>query len=128
MPRPITSCNANQTLQGKHGNPILGLGFIISLVSLPRMANSADAMRRWLGAFCLAMAFGMLVWGETVLKPFLKGILFLIFWLTCFLFTCSAIVFALLDVRAVRRRIEAEQRELIERTIQQIENDRTDAD
>jgi len=92
------------------------------------MANSADAMRRWLGAFCLAMAFGMLVWGETVLKPFLKGILFLIFWFVCFLFTCSAIVFALLDVRAVRRRIEAEQRELIERTIQQIENDRPDGE
>jgi hypothetical protein len=88
------------------------------------MADSADAMRRWLGAFCLAMAFGMLVWGETVLKPYLRGALFLIYWLLCFAFTCSAIVFALLDVRAVRRRIEAEQRDLVERTLQKIESDR----
>ena len=89
------------------------------------MSDSADAMRRWLGAFCLAMAFGMLVWGETVLKPYLRGILFLIYWLVCFVFTCSAIVFALLDVRAVRRRIQAEQRDLLERTLEDIKNDRS---
>jgi len=83
-------------------------------------------MRRWLGAFCLAMAFGMLVWGETVLKPFLHGVLFLIYWTVCFIFTCSAIVFALLDVRAVRKRVQAEQRDLLERTLADIEKDRSE--
>jgi len=90
------------------------------------MVNSADAMRRWLGAFCLAMAFGMLVWGETVLKPFLHGVLFLIYWTFCFIFTCSAIIFALLDVRAVRKRVQAEQRDLLERTLADIEKDRSE--
>jgi hypothetical protein len=92
------------------------------------MGNSSDAMRRWLGAFSLAVAFGLLVWGETILKPFLKGILFLIYWLICFLFTCSAIVIALLDVRAVRRRIRSEQRNLIERTLNDLENKTDRAD
>ena len=86
------------------------------------MGNSADALRRWLGAFCLAMAFGMLIWGETLLKPFLTGILFIFYWLACFVFTCSSIVIALLDVRAVRRRIQAEQRDLIQRTLAEAEN------
>lgn len=85
------------------------------------MGNSADAMRRWLGAFCLAVAFGLLVWGETILKPILTGIPFLVYWLGCFLFTIGAIIFALLDVRAVRRRIRAERKELIERTFQDLE-------
>ena len=85
------------------------------------MGNSADAMRRWLGAFCLAVAFGLLVWGETVLKPALSGLLFLLYWMGCFLFTIGAIVFALLDVRAVRRRVKTEKRELVERTFQDLE-------
>ncbi len=92
------------------------------------MGNSADALRRWLGAFCLAVAFGLLVWGETILKPFLKGVLFLIYWLICFLFTCSAIVIALLDVRAVRRRIRSEQRDLLERTLNDLDDKSDRAD
>ena len=92
------------------------------------MGNSADALRRWLGAFFLAVAFAMLIWGETVLKPFLRGIPFLLYWLGCFAFTCSAIVIALLDVRAVRRRIQAEQRDLIERTLNEVENKSDQAD
>jgi hypothetical protein len=87
------------------------------------MGSSADAMRRWLGAFSLAVAFGMLIWGETVLKPYLSGIPFIIYWLGCFVFTFSAIIIALLDVRAVRRRIQAEQRELIERTLNDVQNE-----
>ena len=85
------------------------------------MGDSADAMRRWLGAFCLAVAFATLVWGETILKPLLHGALFLIYWFTSFLFTCSAIVIALLDVRAVRRRTRAERRELVERTLRDLD-------
>lgn len=92
------------------------------------MGNSADALRRWLGAFCLAVAFGMLIWGQTLLKPFLTGLLFIFYWLTCFVFTCSSIIIALLDVRAVRRRIQAEQRDLVQRTLNEAENKTEAAD
>src|SRR5262245_42319756 len=51
------------------------------------MPNSADALRRWLGAFCLAVAAGMLIWGQTILLPILQGVVFLIYWALCFVFT-----------------------------------------
>jgi hypothetical protein len=85
------------------------------------MANSADALRRWLGAFCLAVAAGMLIWGNTVLLPYLNGIGFIVYWLVCFLFTIASMVIALLDVRAVRRRIRNEHAELVQRTLKEIE-------
>jgi hypothetical protein len=85
------------------------------------MSNSADALRRWLGVFCLAMAAGMLIWGQTVLKAHLDGLSFLFYWLICLGFTMAAIVIALLDVRILRRRSRDEQRRLIERTLEQVE-------
>lgn len=84
------------------------------------MENSAEAVRRWWGAFCLAMAAGMLIWGQTVLQPYLEGGWFLLYWFFCFGFTLGAIVIALIDVRAVRRRVKAEHRELLQRAIDDI--------
>src|SRR5262249_2966848 len=81
----------------------------------------ADALRRWLGLFCLTMAGGMLIWGQTVLKPHLDGFGFLIYWAVCFLFTFAAIGIALLDMRAVRQRLRAEQESLIRKTLANLE-------
>ena len=88
------------------------------------MLKSADAMRRWLGSFFLAMAFAMLVWGQTVLSPHLKGFVFLIYWLFCFLFTFAAMVAALLDIRATRRRSQMEHRELLADAFKEIESEK----
>jgi hypothetical protein len=90
------------------------------------MRKSSDALRRWLGSFCLAMAFGMLVWGQTVLSPHLKGVPFLIYWLFCFLFTVGAMIAALLDLRATRQRSRDEQRELLEQALKEIETAKKD--
>ena len=54
------------------------------------------------------------------------GFLFLIYWVGCFVFTIAAIIIALLDVRAVRRRTQAERRELLERSFQDIEKKKPD--
>lgn len=81
------------------------------------MQTPADALRRWLGLFCLTMAGGMLIWGQTVFKPHLDGIGFLIYWAVCFLFTFAAIGIALVDMRAVRQRVRAEQEALIRQTL-----------
>lgn len=86
------------------------------------MVNAADARRRWFGLFCLGMAFAMLAWGQTVLKPYLDGLWFLLYWFVCFLFTVSSIFIALLDVRATRRRTRDEQRELIQRTLEDVDD------
>ncbi|HEU0008252.1 MAG TPA: hypothetical protein VFT34_00390 [Verrucomicrobiae bacterium] len=85
------------------------------------MQTPAEALRRWLGLFCLTMAGGMLIWGQTVLKPHLEGLAFLIYWAGCFLFTFAAIGIALLDMRAVRQRVRAEQESLIRRTLANLE-------
>ena len=88
------------------------------------MPNSADALRRWLGVFCLAVAAGMLIWGQTVLENHLRGLMFLIYWLVCFGFTIGAIVIALLDIRVLRRRTRDEQRKLVETTLEQVDRER----
>jgi len=80
-------------------------------------------MRRWFGLFFLSLAFGFLIWGQTVLRDRLKGIPFLVYWFCCFLFTAAAIVIALLDVRATRKRVRREHDELIHRTLEEIEQD-----
>lgn len=92
--------------------------------SLPFMANPVDARRRWFGLFCLTISAGMLIWGQTVLKPLLGGLLFLAYWAVCFLFTFGAIVIALIDMRAVRKHIMDERKDLLRRTLEEIEQPR----
>jgi len=89
------------------------------------MSTSADALRRWFGLFFLALAFGMLIWGQTVLSTVLERnfLLFIIYWTICFLFTLAAIVTALLDMRATRRRARREHQQLLQRTLEEIETD-----
>ncbi len=90
------------------------------------MSNSADALRRWLGLFCLAVAAGLLIWGQTILKPLLDGLAFILYWGICFFFTFAAIFIAMLDMRAVRQRTRREQAELIQKTLEKIEAESLD--
>ena len=89
------------------------------------MPSSADAMRRWFGLFFLAVAFGMLIWGQTVFRSRLEQHpgLFIAYWCGCFVVTGAAIVTALLDMRATRRRAREEQADLVQRTLEEIDRD-----
>lgn len=51
----------------------------------------------------------------------LQGVPFLIYWMVCFLFTMAAIVTALLDLRATRKRARQEHEALIQRTLNELE-------
>jgi hypothetical protein len=86
------------------------------------MGDTAEARRRWYGLLFLVLAAGMLIWGQTVLRTWLQGFLFLLYWLVCFLLTGLAILIALLDMRATRRRSRAERRELLESAWKDIKN------
>jgi hypothetical protein len=86
------------------------------------MPDVVDARRRWFGLFYLALAAGLLIWGQTVLQPWLHGVWFLIYWLSCFVLTGLAILTAILDLRATRRRARQEQRDLLEKSWQDIKN------
>ena len=56
----------------------------------------------------------------------LKGVPFLIYWMVCFLLTMAAIVTALLDLRATRKRARQEHAELIQRTLSELESESHD--
>ena len=85
--------------------------------------NPADARRRWFGVFFLMIAAGMLIWGQTLLKPYLEGVGFVVYWLACMGFTALAMVTALLDIWAVRRRTRAQQAELLQHIFDEAESD-----
>ena len=85
----------------------------------PLMLNSADARRRWFGALFLILAVGMVIWGQTLLKPHLQGAGFLLYWFGCFVATTVAIAFALLDLRALRRHGREAQQDLLQHTLDQ---------
>ena len=79
------------------------------------MATSADIRRRRYGLVFLSLSGGMLIWGQTILQTTLKRWVFVVYWLVCFLLTGLAMLTAWLDLRATRRRSQAERRELVER-------------
>src|SRR6185503_10791356 len=81
------------------------------------MFKPADARRRWWGTLFLTMAAAFLIWGQTLLQPYLNGVGFLLYWFLCFVFTMLAIFIAFLDMRAVRRHLHRQHREMVERAI-----------
>jgi len=84
--------------------------------------NNAQAWRRWFGVIFLASAFGMLIWGQTVLKPKLDGMGYILYWTGCFLFTFLALITALVDIWCVRRNQRNERRTLIKKTFTELEH------
>src|SRR5213596_2472607 len=89
-------------------------------------ATPADARRRWFSVFFLIIAAGMLIWGQTLLKPYLEGVGFVIYWLACMGFTALAMLTALLDIWAVRRRTRDQQRDLLHHIFEEGDSDRED--
>ena len=85
------------------------------------MALDTVARRRWFGALVLLAALGMLIGGETILKGKLANLVFIFYWLVCFGLTGLAILIALLDARALRRRTHQEQHDLFQQTLKQTE-------
>jgi hypothetical protein len=80
--------------------------------------NNTSIRRRWFGSVCLLIAIAMLVADEFLFKGRLHGVVFLAYWLGCFVFTVLAICAAWLDVLALRRSTRDEQRVLFENTLQ----------
>jgi len=84
---------------------------------------NATARRRVFGALLLIGALAMLIAGQTLLKGRLGAVWFLVYWMTCFVLTILAIVVALADAKAIRRRTLQEERDLVETTLKQIESE-----
>lgn len=89
------------------------------------MLTPADDRRRWWGSFFLGGAASLLICGQTVLKPYLEDVGYLLYWLACIAFTWLAIFTALLDFLAVRRQSRQERKELLQRALEEINTDRS---
>jgi hypothetical protein len=85
---------------------------------------SAKSRRRWFGGLCLVTALVMLLAGETVLSGRLAGILLICYWMGCFVLTATAAGVALIDAARVRAENRAEQRDLLEKTLRQVESEK----
>ena len=93
------------------------------VVAQCRMAQDGTKRRRWIGGVSLGLALVMVVAGERVVRGRIGPGMELLYWLLCFLLTGVAIVVALLDFRALKQRILAEQRELVEKTLKDIQGE-----
>ena len=88
------------------------------------MPVTAKFRRRWFGALCLLAAIVLLAAGETRPHPGENEVLFILYWLACFVLAALAMGAAILDARALRREAREEQRALFERTLREIEEKR----
>ncbi len=87
------------------------------------MLTAADARRRSLGLFFLLLAIVMVIWGETLLKPYLKQLGYVLYWLACIFCLMVAVGTALLDLWVMRHRNRRQQEELCQRTLMEIEQE-----
>jgi hypothetical protein len=90
------------------------------------MAYVPNQRRRWFGLFYLITSAGLLIWGLTLLRPVLRGWLFVGYWFACFLGALLALVTAWLDLRAIRRHARAERRELLSQALTRISHELDD--
>ena len=79
------------------------------------MPTAANALLRWSGVLCLAIASGMLIWGQTILTPHLDGLFYRVYWIGCLSFSALAVAAALLDIFVGRQWVKYERQVLAER-------------
>ena len=84
------------------------------------MLTPADARRRSIGLFFLLLAVVMVIWGQTVLKPHLVQIGYVLYWLACIFCLMVAMAMALIDMWVMGRRNRRQQEELYQRTMMEI--------
>src|SRR6185295_6149194 len=85
------------------------------------MLTAADARRRSFGLFCLLLSAVVAFWGQTVLKPHLEGLAYILYWLACIICVALAMISALFDIWVLRRRIRRYREDLARRTLREIE-------
>lgn len=87
--------------------------------------NATESLRRWVSVFSLALAFGMLIWGQMVLARFLSGMLFDIYWGVCFALSAVSVVMSLIEVRLLLREVRRQQMELYRRALRDVRKGRS---
>ena len=86
------------------------------------MSSNPGTHRRWFGGIVLTIAIGMVVAGESVFRGWLSPVMMLFYWLACFALTALAMVIAVAEAGVIARRITEERRDLVTKTIREIED------
>ncbi len=89
------------------------------------MMNETESLRRWLSMCALALAFGMLIWGQMVLQPYLNGVAFDLYWGLCFALSAVSIAMSVLEVRWMLQEVRQQQRTLVRRAMRDIRKGRS---
>ncbi|MDB6029145.1 MAG: hypothetical protein JWM68_5368 [Verrucomicrobiales bacterium] len=84
--------------------------------------SNPRTIRRLIGGAFLAVSLLMLILGQTVLDSRLDGTLFIRYWLICFSLTGAAALVALMDILMIKRETKAEQEDLLNQTLHEIED------
>jgi hypothetical protein len=79
--------------------------------------KSCENKRRWLGVLFLAIAAGLLIWGQTVFLGHLAGWAGTAYHSICLLFTFMAVLAGLSDFWRIRRRMRSRRRDLARRML-----------
>jgi len=79
--------------------------------------GTVQARRRWFGLLFLLLAAVMLIWGLTLLRPWLVGLRFVMYWMACIALASAAFVVGCADLLAVRRAQRREMQDLIQHTL-----------
>ena len=87
------------------------------------MLTRADVRRRSIGLFFLLLSVVLVIWGQTLLKPYLEKLSFVLYWLACIFCLLVAVAMALLDMWVMGRRNRRQQEELYQRTLMEIEHE-----
>lgn len=97
--------------------------FALGFVQESYMPQDGTRRRRWIGGVSLGLAVVMVVAGERLVRGRISRGLELLYWLVCFVLTGVAIVVAMLDFRALKARIMSEHRDLVEKTLKEIQSE-----
>ena len=89
------------------------------------MMNAAESLRRWMSVFCLALAFGMLLWGQMVLAKFLSGLSFDVYWGVCFALSAISVVMSFIEIRLRLQEVRRQQLELYRRAVRDVRKGRS---
>ncbi|MSU34006.1 MAG: hypothetical protein EXS36_02640 [Pedosphaera sp.] len=76
------------------------------------MKTPSDRRRRFAANLFLSAALVMVLAGLTFLQSHIRGVGYLLYWTTCYLFTMSALLLAIWDAGVMRARIAREKAEL----------------
>lgn len=88
------------------------------------MNNASESLRRWMSVFCLALAFGMLIWGQMVFGKHLSGVFSEVYWGLCFTLSAISVITSFIEIRLLLQEVRRQQVALIRNAMRDVRKGR----